>query len=57
MLAAVVFGRVVEGLHVVQRMEAMGSKSGKPKQPVVIADSGQVREQSVTYGLVVYGQQ
>jgi hypothetical protein len=29
-------------MDVVKKMEAMGSKSGKPKQRVVIADCGQV---------------
>jgi cyclophilin family peptidyl-prolyl cis-trans isomerase len=40
---AVVFGRVVEGMAVVQRMESMGSSSGRPKLRVTIADCGQVR--------------
>jgi cyclophilin family peptidyl-prolyl cis-trans isomerase len=38
----VVFGRVVEGLDVVKKMEAVGSESGKTKQPVMIANSGQL---------------
>jgi peptidylprolyl isomerase len=38
----VVFGQVVEGLDVVKKMEAIGSQSGKPSQPVVIADCGQL---------------
>ncbi|ASC73610.1 Peptidyl-prolyl cis-trans isomerase [Halomicronema hongdechloris C2206] len=38
----VVFGHVVEGMDVVKRMEAVGSSSGKPRQPVVIADCGQL---------------
>lgn len=42
MCPAVVFGRVVEGMAVVQRMEAMGTSSGRPKAKVVIADCGQV---------------
>lgn len=37
----VVFGRVVEGMAVVKRMEAAGSKSGRPLRKVVIADCGQ----------------
>lgn len=37
----VVFGRVVEGMDVVKKIEAVGSSSGQTKQPVVIADSGQ----------------
>ncbi|KAL2914527.1 hypothetical protein HK105_205876 [Polyrhizophydium stewartii] len=36
----VVFGHVVSGMDIVRRMEALGSKSGKPRQAVMIADSG-----------------
>ncbi|XP_021206182.1 peptidyl-prolyl cis-trans isomerase isoform X2 [Bombyx mori] len=35
----VVFGSVVEGMDVVQKMEKLGSKSGKPIKKVVISDS------------------
>merc|ERR1719488_252939 len=38
----VVFGSVVEGMDVVQRIEAVGSSSGKTSKPVVIADCGQL---------------
>merc|ERR1712026_557819 len=38
----VVFGSVTEGMDVVQKMEAVGSQSGKTAQPVMIADSGQL---------------
>jgi len=38
----VVFGKVVEGLDVVKKMEAVGSQSGATKQPVTIADSGEI---------------
>ena len=38
----VVFGQVVEGLDVVRNMEAVGSDSGKTRQPVVIENSGQL---------------
>jgi len=38
----VVFGSVVEGMDVVQRVEAVGSDSGKTKQAVVIANCGQL---------------
>ena len=41
--AAVVFGRVVEGMGVVKRIEGMGTQSGKPRARVTIADCGQVR--------------
>lgn len=39
----VVFGRVNEGLHVLQAMQAIGSKSGKPRKPVCIVDCGQLQ--------------
>ncbi|XP_040012296.1 peptidyl-prolyl cis-trans isomerase A [Xiphias gladius] len=38
----VVFGKVVEGLDVVSKMEAQGSQSGKTKAKVIIADCGQL---------------
>lgn len=34
----VVFGKVTEGMDVVSKIEALGSKSGKPKEMVTIAD-------------------
>ncbi|GIL59966.1 hypothetical protein Vafri_14606 [Volvox africanus] len=38
----VVFGKVVEGMDVVYKVEAVGSGSGKPSKKVVIADSGEL---------------
>ena len=38
----VVFGKVVSGMDVVQKMEAVGSRSGTTSQRVVIAASGQL---------------
>ncbi|MGA0200195.1 MAG: peptidylprolyl isomerase, partial [Prochlorotrichaceae cyanobacterium] len=38
----VVFGQVVEGLEVVQAIEAQGTQGGKPRQAIVIADCGQL---------------
>eukprot|EP00441_Pelagodinium_beii_P022480 CAMPEP_0197656044 /NCGR_PEP_ID=MMETSP1338-20131121/39969_1 /TAXON_ID=43686 ORGANISM="Pelagodinium beii, Strain RCC1491" /NCGR_SAMPLE_ID=MMETSP1338 /ASSEMBLY_ACC=CAM_ASM_000754 /LENGTH=185 /DNA_ID=CAMNT_0043231843 /DNA_START=66 /DNA_END=623 /DNA_ORIENTATION=- len=38
----VVFGKVVEGMDVVQLIEKEGSQSGKTKRPVVIEDCGEV---------------
>ena len=38
----VVFGRVVEGIDIVKKMEKVGSESGKTSKPVVIEDSGQL---------------
>ena len=40
-----VFGRVVEGMAVVKKMEAVGQRSGKPSRRVTISDCGQVRLQ------------
>eukprot|EP00201_Polytomella_parva_P009695 CAMPEP_0175058522 /NCGR_PEP_ID=MMETSP0052_2-20121109/11892_1 /TAXON_ID=51329 ORGANISM="Polytomella parva, Strain SAG 63-3" /NCGR_SAMPLE_ID=MMETSP0052_2 /ASSEMBLY_ACC=CAM_ASM_000194 /LENGTH=527 /DNA_ID=CAMNT_0016323907 /DNA_START=88 /DNA_END=1671 /DNA_ORIENTATION=+ len=42
----VVFGRVVEGLMVLKRMEVCGSKSGKTSHRVIIADCGQLPSKS-----------
>jgi peptidylprolyl isomerase len=38
----VVFGRVIDGLPVVQKMEAVGSRGGQTSKPVTIADCGQL---------------
>lgn len=38
----VVFGKVVEGMDVVKKMEAVGSRSGTTSKKVVIADSGEL---------------
>ena len=38
----VVFGKVTEGLDVVQAIEAVGSRSGATAQPVVVADCGEL---------------
>lgn len=40
----VVFGKVTEGLSVVKKIEALGSRSGKVSRSIVIADCGEVRE-------------
>jgi len=39
----VVFGKVVEGMDVVKKIEAIGSGDGTPKSKVVIADSGELK--------------
>eukprot|EP00929_Paragymnodinium_shiwhaense_P120931 TRINITY_DN929_c2_g3_i2.p1 TRINITY_DN929_c2_g3~~TRINITY_DN929_c2_g3_i2.p1 ORF type:complete len:203 (-),score=71.49 TRINITY_DN929_c2_g3_i2:147-755(-) len=36
----VVFGKVVEGMDIVQAVEAVGSSSGKPSKKVTVVDSG-----------------
>jgi len=38
----VVFGRVVEGMDVVKKMETNGSSSGAPKAKISITDCGQL---------------
>eukprot|EP00033_Pygsuia_biforma_P000134 GCRY01000169.1.p1 GENE.GCRY01000169.1~~GCRY01000169.1.p1 ORF type:complete len:171 (+),score=43.04 GCRY01000169.1:43-555(+) len=38
----VVFGKVVEGLDVVKKVESYGSQSGATKAPIVIADCGEL---------------
>jgi hypothetical protein len=38
----VVFGKVVEGMMVVKRMEMCGTRSGKPSRKVVIIDCGEL---------------
>ena len=40
----VVFGHVVDGLRVLQRIEELGSKSGAPSKQIQIDDCGEVRE-------------
>ena len=39
----VVFGKVVEGMDVVRKMEAVGSRAGATSQDVEIADCGEVK--------------
>ncbi|KAL6545952.1 heme binding [Orobanche gracilis] len=38
----VVFGKVVDGINVVEEMEKVGSSSGKTSKPVTIVDCGQL---------------
>ncbi|CAN0912946.1 Peptidyl-prolyl cis-trans isomerase CYP19-4 [Linum grandiflorum] len=38
----VVFGKVIAGMDVVYKIEAEGTKSGKPKTQVIIANSGEL---------------
>ncbi len=40
----VVFGRVIKGLDVVQKIESLGSSSGRPRSVVTIADCGELKE-------------
>ncbi|KAB8218709.1 cyclophilin-like domain-containing protein [Aspergillus novoparasiticus] len=41
--AHVVFGRVIQGMDVVKRIESLGSNSGKPRAPIQIIESGQLQ--------------
>ncbi|KAJ1828422.1 Peptidyl-prolyl cis-trans isomerase, partial [Coemansia sp. RSA 2599] len=38
----VVFGEVLSGMDIVQKIEALGSQSGKTKQKIAIDDCGQL---------------
>jgi len=40
----VVFGKVIEGLEVVRKIEEMGSRSGRPKTKVAIVNCGQLEQ-------------
>ncbi|HHZ83150.1 MAG TPA: peptidylprolyl isomerase [Nitrospirales bacterium] len=40
----VVFGEVIEGMDIVRKIEAIGSRSGQPSAKVTIADSGELKE-------------
>jgi peptidyl-prolyl isomerase F (cyclophilin D) len=40
----VVFGSVVEGMDVVKRIEALGSRSGKTSKRIVVADCGELKD-------------
>ena len=40
----VVFGQVVEGMDVVQKMEALGSQSGRTKAKIEISDCGELKQ-------------
>lgn len=40
----VVFGKVIEGMDVVMKIEAQGSASGKPSNKLVIVDSGEIKD-------------
>jgi len=39
----VVFGKVVEGMDVVKKIEALGTESGRPRAKIVIADCGELK--------------
>ena len=44
----VVFGSVTAGEHVLDKIEAVGSKSGKTCTPVVIADCGELKPEAAS---------
>ena len=37
-----VFGKVVEGMDVVEKIEELGSRSGRTSKEVIVADCGQL---------------
>lgn len=39
----VVFGKVISGMEIVQQVEALGSRSGKPSKKVIVADCGEIK--------------
>ncbi|XP_060795113.1 peptidyl-prolyl cis-trans isomerase F, mitochondrial isoform X2 [Neoarius graeffei] len=39
----VVFGTVKEGMEVVKKVEAFGSRSGKPSKRIIITDCGELK--------------
>jgi len=39
----VVFGRVIEGMDIVKKVEALGSSSGRSRLPIAIADCGELK--------------
>lgn len=44
----VVFGRVVDGMDVVKKIEAQGTRTGRPRQPIVIKDCGELSGEDAT---------
>jgi peptidylprolyl isomerase len=40
----VVFGKILEGMDVVKKVEAIGSSSGAPSKTVTISDSGELKD-------------
>ena len=40
----VVFGRVLEGMDVVKRIESLGTQSGRPRLTIKIVDSGELKD-------------
>jgi len=39
----VVFGKVTEGYDIIKKCETLGSPSGKPSKPVIVADCGELK--------------
>jgi peptidyl-prolyl isomerase F (cyclophilin D) len=39
----VVFGQVVEGMDVVEKIESLGSQSGRTSAKIVVADCGELK--------------
>jgi len=45
-----VFGRVIQGLDVVKKMESMGTQSGKPRCKITISNCGQLKAEGTSNG-------
>jgi peptidylprolyl isomerase len=41
----VIFGRVIEGMDLVERIESLGSQSGATRLPITIADCGELKSE------------
>ena len=46
----VVFGRVLEGMDVVKKVEKKGSESGAPRAKIIIKDCGELKDDSTSDG-------
>ena len=42
----VVFGKVIEGMEIVEKVEAQGTNSGRPRRKVKIAAAGELVQRS-----------
>jgi cyclophilin family peptidyl-prolyl cis-trans isomerase len=44
----VVFGRVLEGMDVVKKVEKKGSNSGTPRAKIIIKDCGELKDENTS---------
>ena len=42
----VIFGRVLEGMEIVKRIESLGTQGGEPRLPIKIAKCGEIKEEN-----------